>query len=174
MTASATSAAPSGASPSTAAEPVRRTVVVDAPQAVAFDVFTARLADWWPMATHHIGKADCADVRMEPRVGGRCYEIGVDGSECDWGRVLVWEPPRRFVWGWELTARWTHDPAQQSQVEVRFTALDAGRTQVDLEHRGFEVYGADASIVREAVGSTGGWSGILEGYVAAAARAARR
>jgi hypothetical protein len=168
----AISAAPSGAI-AAALEPVRKTLVVEAPLALAFEVFTARLAEWWPLATHHIGKVDCADVRMEPRVGGRCYEVGVDGSECDWGRVLAWEPPHRFLWGWELNARWAHDPAQQSQVDVRFTALDPGRTRVDLEHRGFEVYGADASVVREAVGSPGGWSGLLEQYakVTNAARA---
>jgi len=164
-------AASSSSQPAGHLEPVRKTVVVEAPQALAFEVFTARLADWWPMATHHIGQSDADDVRMEPRVGGRCYEVGVDGTECEWGRVLAWEPPHRFVWGWELTARWTHDPAQQSQVEVRFTALESGRTRVDLEHRGFEAYGADATIVRDAVGSPGGWPGLLEHYVAAAARA---
>jgi len=168
MTASA--AAPQGVAAHL--EPVRKSVVVEAPQALAFEVFTARLADWWPMASHHIGAADAADVRIEPRVGGRCYEVGVDGTECDWGRVLAWEPPRRFVWGWELTARWTHDPAQQSQVEVRFIALDAKRTRVELEHRGFEVYGADASIVRDTVGSPGGWGSLLEQYAAAATKAA--
>jgi uncharacterized protein YndB with AHSA1/START domain len=166
-----TSAAPSGATPA-ALEPVRKTVLVEAPQALAFDVFTARLSDWWPMTTHHIGKVDCTDVRMEPGVGGRCYEVGVDGSECDWGRVLAWEPPHRLVWGWELNAHWAHDRTQQSQVEVRFTAIDPNRTRVDLEHRGFEVYGTDASIVRDAVGSSGGWSGLLEQY-ARSANAAR-
>ena len=43
----------------------------------------------------------------------------MDGSECDWGRVLAWEPPRRFVWGWELTARWTHDVAMLRPLHVR-------------------------------------------------------
>ena len=172
--AAAAAAAPGAAPGAAAVEPVRKRIVVEAPQAVAFDVFTARMGDWWPMATHHIGKAECADVRLEPRAGGRCFERGVDGSECDWGRVLAWDPPGRVVIGWELTTRWTHDPAVQSQVEVRFTALDAGRTQVDLEHRGLEVYGAEAAAMREVLGSPNGWTGILEGYarVAGAAGAA--
>lgn len=101
---------------------VRKTVTVQAPQAVAFEVFTARIASWWPMATHHIGKADCAAVVMEPRAGGRWFERGVDGSECDWGRVLAWEPPSRVLLAWQLSAAWAFDPAIHTEVEVRFAA----------------------------------------------------
>jgi uncharacterized protein YndB with AHSA1/START domain len=114
-------------------QPVRKSVLVRAPRAIAFEVFTASMGAWWPMASHHIGAADCADVRIEPRVGGRWFERGTDGSDCDWGHVLAWEPPARVVLAWQLNATFDHDPALQSEVEVRFTALDAERTQVDLD-----------------------------------------
>lgn len=157
-----------------AASNVRKTVLVRAPRAVAFEIFTADMAAWWPMASHHIGSADCTDVRIEPRAGGRWYERGSDGSECDWGRVLAWEPPGRIVLAWQLTAQWTHDPAVQSEVEVRFIALDAERTQVELEHRGLEVYGADAAAMRDTFSSPNGWTGMLEHYAEVASARSER
>src|SRR5262249_60549990 len=67
---------------------VRRTVLVAASQARAFTVFTEGMTGWWP-PSHHIGKADLAGGVIGPRAGGRWYECGVDGSECEWGRVLA-------------------------------------------------------------------------------------
>jgi hypothetical protein len=45
------------ARPETGAEAllVRREIAVDVDQATAFAVFTERLGQWWPLATHHIG-----------------------------------------------------------------------------------------------------------------------
>ena len=70
---------------------VRKVVNVDAPQSIAWDVFTQQMGSWWPLAMYKIGKANAVDAVMEPRVGGRWYERGDDGSECQWGRVLAWE-----------------------------------------------------------------------------------
>src|SRR5438105_11161192 len=66
---------------------VRKTLTVNAPIERAFDVFTNGFGTWWP-PTHHIAEVDMADAILEPRVGGRWYERGIDGSECDWGSVL--------------------------------------------------------------------------------------
>ncbi len=74
---------------------VRKSLQVDAPQAVAWRVFTEQMAAWWPLETHKIGKAKAIDAIIEPRVGGRWYERGDDGSTCEWGSVLAWEPPAR-------------------------------------------------------------------------------
>jgi uncharacterized protein YndB with AHSA1/START domain len=145
---------------------VRKSVTVAAPVALAFEVFTADIESWWPMATHHIGDADCAAVVIEPRPGGRWYERGVDGVECQWGHVLLWEPERRIVLVWQLDARWKFDPNLRTEVEVRFTAIDDRTTRVDLEHRGLEAYGADATAMRETFGSPNGWNGMLEHYAA--------
>jgi hypothetical protein len=30
------------------------------------------------------------------------YDRGVEGSECDWARVLAYEPPSRVVFSWNL------------------------------------------------------------------------
>ena len=149
---------------------VRKSVTVAAPLAVAFEVFTAQIEAWWPMASHHIGQADCAAVLIEPRIGGRWFERGVDGSECDWGHVLAWDAPHRVTLMWQLNARFEFDPSIETEVDVRFTAIDANSTRVDLEHRGLEAYGADALAMRESFSSPSGWNGMLEHYAEVAMR----
>jgi uncharacterized protein YndB with AHSA1/START domain len=143
---------------------VRKSVTVAAPLAVAFEVFTAQIEAWWPMASHHIGEADCAAVVIEPRAGGRWFERGVDGSECDWGRVLLWDAPNRVRLVWQLSAQFKYDRSIETEVDVRFTALDANTTRVELEHRGLDAYGADAATMREVFDSPTGWNGMLEHY----------
>lgn len=151
---------------------VRKSVTVAAPLAVAFEVFTAQIEAWWPMASHHIGQADCAAVVIEPRAGGRWFERGVDGTECDWGRVLLWDAPNRVTLMWQLSARFQFDPSIETEVDVCFTALDARTTRVDLEHRGLDAYGADAAAMRETFSSPNGWNGMLEHFAQVAGQIA--
>lgn len=148
-------------------EPVLRRIEVQASPARAFDVFAAGIGRWW-LATHSIiaSKSPQVAVVIEPSAGGRWYERGADGSESDWGRVRVWEPPRRLVLAWMLDANWAFDPAHVTEVEVRFEPRQGGGTAVSLEHRGLERYGADAAAVRQSLGSAGGWQGLLERYAA--------
>ena len=101
---------------------------------------------------------------IEGRPGGRCYSEQADGTECDWGRILVWDPPQRFVMAWQVSPAWQYEPdlARSSEVEVRFTAEPDGSTRVDLEHRYFERHGAGAEAMRAATDSPNGWNGLLE------------
>lgn len=153
---------------------VAKTVTVAAPIDIAFEVFTARISAWWPMASHHIGEADCAAVVIEPRVGGRWFERGVDGTECLWGEVLAWAPPHRVCLAWRLSAEWKHDPALLTEVDVRFAAVDAGTTRVDLEHRGLAAYGEHAAMMVQTFGSPNGWTGMLDHYAQVASQGAAR
>jgi uncharacterized protein YndB with AHSA1/START domain len=148
--------------------PVRRSVVVQASPDRAFEVFTARLGEWWPKS-HHIGKSEPQTSIIEPRAGGRWFERGVDGVECDIGRVLVWEPPHRLVLAWQLSADFKYVPDFMTEVELRFTSEGVRATRVDLEHRHLERYGELAEKVREQVGAPGGWTAILDLYSRAAA-----
>jgi Activator of Hsp90 ATPase homolog 1-like protein len=152
-------------------KPVRKNITVKASADRAFQVFTEEIDSWWPR-THHIGKSPMTKALMEGRAGGRCYSEQEDGTECDWGTVMVWEPPHRFVMAWQVTPGWQYeaDLAKASEVEVRFTSLSDGSTLVELEHRHFERHGAGADAMRTAIDAPGGWSGLLALYQARAER----
>jgi uncharacterized protein YndB with AHSA1/START domain len=131
---------------------------VEAPIERAFEVFTADIASWWD-PEHHILQAELAEMVFEPRAGGHVYDRGVDGSECRWARVLVFEPPHRFVISWDVSPQWEleTDPEKTSEVEVRFAAQTPERTRVELEHRHLDRHGEGWEQMRDAVGSAGGW-----------------
>ena len=148
---------------------VVKSITVRAPQERAFRVFTEQYNTWWPRG-HHIGKADLAEAIIEPKVGGRYYERGVDGSECDWGRVLAYDPFDRVVVSWGLQEDWGYDPdpAKHSEVEVRFIPEGPDRTRVELEHRHIERHAKPEEVVK-GVDAPGGWGGLLELYAEKAA-----
>ncbi len=143
--------------------PVRKSVVVKADVDRAFAAFTKNIGRWWPR-THSVSTVPQADVIVESRTGGRWYERGTDGSECEWGKVLLWEPPARLILAWQLNAQWKYDPTLLTEVEITFTTLAEGGTRVELEHRHLERFGEHAERIRDAVGSDRGWMGILRAY----------
>jgi hypothetical protein len=148
---------------------VRQSIVVEAPRERAFTVFTEEMTSWWPMDAYSIGAGPMAAAVVEPREGGRWFERSEDGSETEWGRVLVWDPPERVVLVWQLSADWTYDPALHTEIEVRFTAEDDRRTRVELEHRKLEAYAERAEQMRTILGSDDGWGGLLRRFAAATA-----
>ena len=120
--------------------PIRKSIVVKATAEKAFSTFTAGIARWWP-AAYTIGTSPQADVVMEPRAGGRWFERGQDGSECDWGKVLVWDPPRRVLVTWQIGGDWQYHVDMITEMEVTFTALGTRETRVEFEHRKLEAMG---------------------------------
>ncbi len=148
---------------------VRKSIVVNVPQQHAFKVFTERMGAWWPLKTHHIAKQAAETAVIEQMAGGRWFERGVDGSECEWGRVLVWEPPARVILGWKISSEWKYDPDFLTEVEVRFVAEGPRTTRVELEHRNLERFGDKAESMAVGLGSEGGWTGILQLFAADAA-----
>jgi uncharacterized protein YndB with AHSA1/START domain len=149
--------------------PLGGKVTVGVPVERAFRVFTDSFTTWWP-PDYHIGGAAMAEAILEPREGGRWYERGVDGTECDWGRVLAWEPPHRLVVTWQVNGHWQFDadPAHASEIEVRFTAAGPEQTTVELEHRLLDRL-VDGQALRDGISGGGGWSAILELFAKAAA-----
>lgn len=142
--------------------PVRKSLTVKASPDRAFQVFAGGMGDWW-LKSHSLTRAGQVAVTIEPRVGGRWYETGADGQTCDWGRVLVWEPPSRLVLIWALNADWTTDPLIETEVEVTFTPEGTG-TRVTLEHRKLENYGLRANETAAVLGSPNGWGGLLQAF----------
>jgi len=146
---------------------VRRQIVVDAPVEKAFAVFTERFGDFKPRE-HNVLATPIAETVFEPRVGGHIYDRGTDGSECRWARVLVYEPPQRVVFSWDIGPTWQveTEPENTSEVEVRFIAENPQRTRVELEHRNLDRHGPGWEAVRDGVGHDEGWPLYLDRYAA--------
>jgi uncharacterized protein YndB with AHSA1/START domain len=138
---------------------VRKSLQVAAPVERSWEVFTERIAEWWPLASHSIHKDRAETVVLERREGGRMYEVSVDGEEAYWGTVVAWEPPRRLVVSWKVDPERT----EPTEWEIRFEPEGEG-TRVEFEHRGWERYedGAELSGNYER-----GWEFILGLYAEA-------
>ena len=148
-------------------EVVLRQVVVGAPVEKAFEVFTTRFADIKPRE-HNLMTSPIAETVFERRVGGRIYDRAEDGSECAWARVLVYEPPTRVVFSWDIGVQWTveADLENTSEVEVRFVAESPGRTRVELEHRNLDRHGPGWESLRSGVADDQGWPLYLSRFAA--------
>ena len=146
---------------------VRQHIVVHAPIEAAFETFTQRFGDFKPRE-HNMLAVPIAETVFEPRVGGHIVDRGTDGTECRWARVLVYEPPARVVFSWDIGPTWQveTEPENASEVEVRFTAEGPGRTRVELEHRNIDRHGPGWEAVASGVGHDDGWPLYLARYAA--------
>jgi len=137
---------------------VRHEVVVAAPIERAFSVFTEDFGSFKPRE-HNLLDVEIAETVFELHEGGHVYDRGVDGSECRWARVLVYDPPNRVVISWDISPRWQieTDLEKTSEVEVRFSVEAPERTRVELEHRNLDRHGDAWEAVRDGVDSEGGW-----------------
>ena len=146
---------------------IRKTIRVEVPVGRAFEVFATRMGDWWHKEHSIAHGTTQKDVVVEPRAGGRWYEIGADGSEHQWGHVIAYEPPHRLVLAWQLTIQFAYDPDFETPVEITFEEHEGG-TLVTLEHRELERMGAGAAATLESM--EGGWGFLLELFKAEAER----
>ncbi|HEV3328848.1 MAG TPA: SRPBCC family protein [Acidimicrobiales bacterium] len=140
-------------------------IIVDAAQRTAFETFTTGIGSWWP-PEHHILEGTLDKMVFEPKVGGHVYDVATDGSECRWSRVLAYEPPARVVFSWDISPSWQleTDPAKTSEIEVRFVALDADTTRVELEHRHLDRHGDGWEGLRDMIGTQAGWGSTLRAF----------
>jgi uncharacterized protein YndB with AHSA1/START domain len=132
-------------------------------------VFTEKMGTWWPLAQYKIGKTNAVDAVIEPRVGGRWYERGEDGSTCQWGSVLTWEPTSLLVLSWDISADWQYDATLKTEIEVRFIPQGEHATRVELEHRHLDRYGARREEMRRIFDTEGDWGRVLEMFARVAA-----
>ncbi len=135
-------------------EPVVKHLTVPGDPAAVFDLFTARMGEWWPLISHSVTEEDAVGVRFEPGVGGGIFELVRDGSEHEWGRVTAWQPGARVGFTWYPGV----PSGEATHVEVTFDAIPEG-TAVTLRHSGWEARGEKAAAVRHGYGP--GWDYVL-------------
>jgi uncharacterized protein YndB with AHSA1/START domain len=138
--------------------PIVRSVVVQVPPTRAFELFTTRIQDWWPRHIT-IGSQPPVAVVLEPRVEGRWFERDAQGQETQWGKVLAWEPPDRFLLTWQIGTDWKYHADLITELELSFKPHSPSGTLVTLEHRHLERLGADAASHRALL--DGGWPTLL-------------
>lgn len=147
---------------STPITPVIKTRTVALPPQKAFELFTRRMGEWWPVTTHSIAGERVAELRFEEHVGGRLIEVAEDGTEHSWAEVLAWNPPHRFVLSWHPTV----EPTAASTLEVRFAPATDGGTELHVEHRGWEEFGPAGKKLRSEYEP--GWDFVLQPFEVAA------
>jgi uncharacterized protein YndB with AHSA1/START domain len=139
--------------------PVVKTVEVKRSAADAFRIYVHEASKWWPLESHALSPENgtrAVEHVVEPRVGGRIYEVSGDGRQFDWGEVLVYEPGRRFAMTWQLG----RPRAQSGDVDVIFEATAVDTCRVTLTHSGWERMGEHASQMRQ--GYNNGWETIMK------------
>lgn len=144
---------------------IRHVEEVDVPPEDAFRTFVERFTEWWP-AVYTFAGDDLEYIGIEPRAGGRCVERDRQGEELVWGEVVSYEPPERIVFSWWIAPDRTVDPNpdRASEVEVSFSAVDGGRTRIELEHRNLSRHTGDWQMMQAAMSSQEGWPWLLQLY----------
>jgi uncharacterized protein YndB with AHSA1/START domain len=146
---------------------VQRHVVVSGTPEQAFALFTQQFDSIKPREHNMLGSPIVKTV-LEPHVGGRIVDRGQDGTECAWARILAFDPPNRLVFSWDIGPTWKveEDPANTSEVEIRFIADGPARTRVELEHRHLDRHGPGWQSLRDGVADEQGWPLYLNRYAA--------
>lgn len=154
-------------------EPVHKHVVVSAATADAFRVFTDGMDGWWSRE-HHWGASPLKRQLLEAWIGGRWYSISEDGTEREFGHVIICEPPKRLVITcFQLTPHGGRkpDPSLETEIEITF-ANEGGGNMVRLEHRHLERYGEHTWEVRRHLDAVIGWRATLDDFAKAFTTAA--
>jgi uncharacterized protein YndB with AHSA1/START domain len=139
-------------------QPVSKSIEVSCDPATAFEIFTKRIAQWWPLDGHSVSAMNgqtAKSLTLEPGRGGLLYEITADGNREDWGSVQIWEPGKRLLLKWRVMA----PESQATQVDIQFTRTREG-TRVDLVHSGWEILGEGAQERRDSYSK--GWVRVFE------------
>lgn len=139
--------------------PIVKSVTIKATPSRCFELFTSRMGDWWTKGTT-IGRGHHKALVVEPKVGGRWYEVDSEDKVLQWGEVDAWEPPHRLLLAWRLGPSFAYDPNFRTDVEITFKDAGAGQTLVTLEHRNLERFGQDAEKIRAMLER--GWIGHME------------
>ena len=148
--------------PASAAVPgdrVSASVFVEAPPAVAFEVFTGQIDTWWRHGLKfRSGARDISVLHLEGKLGGRLFETIEAGHVVQTGTVTAWDPPRALEIEWRAV---NFAPHEKTTVSVTFEPRRTG-TQVTLVHAGWAALPPDHPVrhgqaVREFITGMGLW-----------------
>jgi len=146
---------------------IKRSVTVDCSVEHAFETFTDRIHEWWPLGTHSIDYGETGSaaetVIFQGGAGGQVYERTKNGEELKWADIIAFEPPHRLILSWNPSRE---QDRPRTEIEVTFTD-EGGKTRVDLEHRGWERLGDGAAEGRQ--GYDQGWQQVLAASAGTAA-----
>ncbi len=145
--------------------PIRREILVAAPADRAFELFTGRIGDWWPLA--RFGVFGDGTVAFEGSTPGNREIVERSGDRVSvWAQVTEWNPPGALGFTWHPGT----DPARATSVRVTFSA-EGEQTLVTVEHSGWDVL-ADPELAAAAANEYGqGWPGVLAGFASLVAAA---
>ncbi len=140
-------------------KPIVKTIEVPCNQNVAFNTFVDKVSSWWPLDKNSVSAMNGAvakKVVIEPKTGGKVYEIGHDDTEHLWGSVTQYNACDSLTIDWHIGL-----PAENaSEVCVKFIAIDDNNTRVELTHSRWEAFGDKAADMR--AGYDQGWVGVFE------------
>ncbi|MDF2939626.1 MAG: ATPase [Gammaproteobacteria bacterium] len=145
---------------------IEREHVVKVSQQQAFDIFVKHFSKWWPK--EYSWGRDCLEfIGIEPKAGGRCFERGPHGFECQFGRVLTYNPPEEISFTWQINDKGQPDPNPKnaSIIKVKFIAIEPTHTKLILNHHSIENHGENAKKYCEELNSDYGWSFILKNFI---------
>jgi uncharacterized protein YndB with AHSA1/START domain len=125
-------------------EPIVLAIDLAVPPETAYEAFTRRFGDWWPVATHSLSRQATTRCRLESRPGGAVDEFAPDGARHVWGEVQAVDPGRYIRFSWHPGRE--ADSAQW--IDVRF-APRAGGSRVTLTHGGWEALGEIGPLLRQ-------------------------
>jgi uncharacterized protein YndB with AHSA1/START domain len=149
----------------------RVAVTVPVPPAEAFRIYTEQQLEWQP--PQHLTVKDPESVTLEPRVGGRFYERGADGTEVVRGTIVEWAPPERVAVTWRIGPDWRPAPDDEhaSVIVVEFKPSGPDSTEVVFTYTHLDRHGAMAPMLRGAIANPGPGNAV-ESYAEAVKRIA--
>lgn len=114
------------------------------PAETAYEAFTRRFGEWWPVATHSLSRTATTRCQLDSTPGGAVDELAPDGARHVWGQVTSVDPGRRIRFNWHPgresdTAQW---------IEVVFEPMPGG-SRVTLTHGGWEALGEIGPLLRQ-------------------------
>lgn len=141
--------------------PIACSVTIAAQAGCAFDLFARQTGRWWPEGRRPESGAD-RQILFEPQVNGRCYEVRGEDRHEQWGKVLVYIPPRTLIIEWRLGADFAAEASSATELEIYFLSNRDGSTRVTIIHAGLERLEIKGEEMRDALSRR--WSGILLAY----------